>query len=167
MTGETTTGFELTFYPGTKADEWALKLWDALDERRQRMFFWDFPPEDKAGVWCHELALADVFGVASNEQGAVLAFAWVSTAPKNSRVGNAHFAFTGEVVDEISDEFWAGIKQLGIYDSILAVQPLAFRGAREHAIKHGFKVLGQVPGLIKFYGRDKLSTGVILLKDMR
>ena len=166
--GEEMTGteFQLRFYTGKQAAALGPELWAALDERRQRTMFWDAQPEQKQAMLSHDLAKADVVGVAT-QGGAVLAYAWVGTVIPKSRVGHGHFAFTGEVIDEVSTEFWAGIKSMGIYDSVIAIQPLAYRGAREHAIKHGFNVLGNIPGLIVFANRPRPATGVILVKDMR
>ena len=158
--------FDLTFYPGSQSADWSLKLWDALDDRRKRMLFWNTPAEQKIGEFCRELALSDVFAVATRN-AAVLAYAWVSAAAPGSRVGTAHFAFTGEVIDQASEEFLDGIKQLKIYDCLLVVQPLAYKWAREHAVKHGFKVLGNVPGLIYYADKDRFATGVLLVKDLR
>ena len=163
MTG---TEFQLRFYTGKQAAELSPVLWSALEERRQRTMFWDAQPEQKQSILCHELAKADVVGVAT-QKDTVLAYAWVGTVIPNSRVGHMHFAFAGDVHDEAAQEFIDGIKSQKIYDSIIAIQPLCYRGARELAIKLGFKVFGNIPGLIVYAGRSKPGTGVFLVKDMR
>ena len=159
-------GNELKYYTGKQAALFADALWNALDAQRQRVMLWAVAPESKYAAFAADITKADVVGVAY-QKGKIFAFAWVGPVMPGSRTGHAHFAFIKDVDDTVSQEFWADVKQLGLYDSILAIQPLAYKAARAHAIKHGFVVLGNVPGLLRVYGRDKPCTGVMLVKDMR
>ena len=159
-------GDELMYYTGKHAAWIADELWDALDEQRQRMMLWGVAPEEKYAQFVETISQADVVCIAYRN-GEVFCFAWAAKIMPGSRTAHAHFAFTGEVDVNVTKAFIDDVRETGMYDSLFAIQPLAYKGARKHAIDLGFKVLGNVPGLLQMYGREKPCTAVLLVKDMR
>ncbi len=159
-------GSELKYYTGKQAALIAEELWNALDEQRQRMMLWGVAPEHKYVEFVESISQADVVCVAYRK-GEVFCFAWAAKVMPGSRTAHAHFAFTGDVDVSITKTFIEDVRTTRLYDSLFAIQPMAYKAARKHAIELGFVILGNVPGLLPMYGREKPCTGVLLVKDMR
>lgn len=159
--------YQISYHTAKEGKAWASRIWSALDERHRRTLFYDTEDTMKLEMFHRALAGCDIFGVATQGHD-VLAIAWVGRIVPHSRCAYAHFAYIDKPIDEITAEFLTGIQSLHIYDSILTVEPLSYRGARAHAIRHGFKVLAQIPGLIVWANKRRTpSTGVLLYKDLR
>lgn len=159
------------FYIGGSGDCQSLLqiLWDRMSERDRLAALWDISSDQKkdrlSEVWMQCRHVGVCFDDGGSGCFEPFAAGWI--AALGERSGSIHFCFANCPGLPATAALWAGrdfLKEAGnFYDSLIALLPIPYRGARNLARGLGFKPVGILKKACSIHHHGRAVDGEIQL----
>lgn len=152
---------------GARAAILAGRLWQRMDGMQRAAFLWDVPEHaDKGGLFARACLKADLAGAGMDAAGPAV-MTWLNATGPGCRTAAIHFASacaSGGLLLEYGREFLRLASHE--YDSLIAMIPVHWRGARAYCRQLGFAEIGLFRKACRIARRGRACDGALLKLDL-
>lgn len=158
--------YRVELMQGRQAQMFAGMLWERMDHLQQGAFLWDSPPNARRYVFEDACNAASLVGVGLGPGGPE-AVSWLAATGTGCRTAAIHFA---SACASLPLMLCYGrmflLKIAPEYDSLIAMLPAHWRGARRYCRELGFAELGVFGKACRIAARGRCVDGVLLKHDL-